>query len=266
MTVDDDVHRGVSSEALQALQALLAEARRVTTSIEVPALPQQRVAIVLLATVLRMGRSAAGAVERSDGVEASLFLRSFLEAFVDLSIVVEDPSHVERLELVVLDQQRRILKAALETGVPTTYLGMLAGNQDAATKLKEVRAKIAAIRRRGIDLLPIRYRFARAGRLELYEGPYSLLCDQSHNNLNALTERHFRDTVDGPVFFIAGPQSGFLLRVVVSEVAGLTALAVKSTKVLIEGRDPPDGLDDLERAVVAVREASSRAPDHPDAP
>lgn len=254
-TAANEASRTAATRSRETLVALLDEAQRVATSINVPNAAHPRVAIVLLATVLKMGRSAAGAISRQDSIEASLFLRSLLEAFVDLSIVVVDPQHAERLELVVLDQRRRILRAALETGVPTPYLGLLAGNQEADAELTKVRAKMAEIRGRGVDLLPIRYRFARAGCLDLYEGPYSLLCDQAHNNLNALMERHFQETSDGPLFFVKGPPSEFMLGVVTSEVAALVALAVKRTKVLIDGCDPPEGLDNLEFTLLAVREA-----------
>jgi hypothetical protein len=50
---------------------------------------------------------------------------------------------------------------------------------------------------KGVVPLPVRERFKRAGKLDWYEGPYSILAQQSHNNLGVLQERHVEVTREG---------------------------------------------------------------------
>ena len=253
-------HRLDVAKVHEAMEALLTEARRRTKDLEVPTNLQMRTAVVLLATVLQMARSTSASIGRGDGVEAAIFLRSLMEAFVDLTILVEDPQHIERMETAVLAQRRRILTAATQTGVPTMYLASLGSHPDATDELERVKEEIRVRRARGVVALNVRQRFARAGCLEFYEGPYSLLCDQSHNGLNAIMERHVRATADGPEFFLVGPTSDSDISMIASTAATLAARAVLYVKRLVDGPELHE-LDELGDTLAAVRTALHGDPD-----
>jgi hypothetical protein len=190
-------------------------------------------------------------------------LRTLVEAFVDLEAVVADETHVDVMEVTALHQKRKILESAVERDIPSKFLGRIAKYAEAADQLESVRSRLAELKARGIGRLRQPERFRRAGALDFYEGPYALLCDHAHNNVNVLASRHFREVEDNPTVFFTSPMTDEEVLLVVDTACGMSARSAQDVKRLIEGPDP-EGLEPLAAAIEQLRAnwiASSPADD-----
>jgi hypothetical protein len=144
-----------------------------------------------------------------------------LEAYVDLANLTTDSAYDEFLHAAYLDQQRRLLRIAKQQGSTHRFLRELqADSRDAA--LGRIESELLRLRAKGVTPLQVRERFKRAGRLDLYEVPYSFMAQQSHNNLGALQDRHvelaaeefhvyyFRDVKDDQAQMVIDTTGGVL--------------------------------------------------------
>lgn len=139
-------------------------------------------------------------VEYADFVLASLsrisvnmsimpVFRAAFEAWRDLRVLTEDESHLFRMKRDFFSSKRQVLRAQIKYAQsdPTTTHRI----KDLNIELDEVKAQLNKPELAGLkdeDVL------AKAlnddGTLAML---WPLLCDLSHNNLNALAERHFPD-------------------------------------------------------------------------
>lgn len=116
-----------------------------------------------------------------------LLARTLLEAHVDLTILAQDNLHWKSMIWSFLSQRRRVLRAA-PGGNP--FLGRIAASADYGSMLAEVESSLQGLRNDGYGEVRIKEKFKTAGLEDEYEAIYWSLCQESHNNLGALENRH----------------------------------------------------------------------------
>jgi hypothetical protein len=214
---------------------------------------QHLLAGALLGRILEEAEGIYAMLERSDSACGFILLRSLLEAYVDLLNIARDPAYVEFMIAAFLDQHRQLLETLLEKGSKSPFLVDILGSKEPADDLESVRSKLKELKGRQVKPLKVRQRFKRADQLNYYEGPYTHLCLQSHNNINVLVSRHLRFTDVG------GEIRGFDLiedkdaQLIADTTAVLSVNCIVAVKELLEGK-PVSGLDQLTEAVGKLRE------------
>jgi hypothetical protein len=214
---------------------------------------QHLLAGALLGRILEEAEGIYAMLERRDSACGFILLRSLLEAYVDLLNVANDPAYVEFMFAAMLDQQQYLLEAVLEKSSQSPFLAELAGSKESAFQLEWVRSKLKELEGRQVKPLKVRQRFERAGQLSYYQGPYSHLCWESHNNLNVLVSRHLRETDAGIEIRGFDVIEDKDTQLISDTTAGIAANCAATVKELLEGK-PVLGLDQLTEALSELRE------------
>ncbi|MGO7989213.1 DUF5677 domain-containing protein [Rhizobium leguminosarum] len=132
-------------------------------------------------------------VLRQNGISSGVdvILRAVLEAYVDLKNLAAEPGYGDAMMSEYHKQWIKLAEAGLKGGNP--YLASFDGNAEAAKRLAHHRAEAAKLP------LPLSMfdRFELAGLVNEYRSIYNSLCNESHNNVRALINRHFRTGEDG---------------------------------------------------------------------
>lgn len=186
---------------------------------------------------------------RSSSPIPSLF-RTFLEASVDLICLAEDPLHGERLVRASIEGDRRAL-SILKARPDHRFLSLfwpVARRERHEKEMDALESKLQPTATRE----KIKSRFTKAGLLDEYEGIYSWLCDDAHNDVDILTRRQYGPK--GKKFRATlGRQwtSGALL----PYVDGGAAFLVKGGTVLFQivGEKPPKELETAEARITEFR-------------
>ena len=126
------------------------------------------------------------------------FCARHLEAYVDLINLASDATYIDYM---LADYHKQWIKLA-EVGVKgkNPYLASFHNNEDASGLLAD---HVEALKTLPAPLNAFE-KFKRAGMTDEYRSVYNSLCNESHNNIRALTSRHFRmvgeDKVDLIIF------------------------------------------------------------------
>lgn len=103
------------------------------------------------------------------------------EALVDLDSLLGDPSYVDHIESANLTQMVKFERSGL---IPKKDLD----------EFKSRLAELLKLKRGPMDL---RTRCEKIGRLDEYDGLYTLFCLDTHNNGAALIDRHISEDANG---------------------------------------------------------------------
>lgn len=141
----------------------------------------QHLALALHCSVIELFSACVLLAQYGEPTAIPIILRSMYEALVDLDNLLGDPSYVERIESANLTQMLKFERSGL---VPKK-------DSDAFSARL---AKLIKNRRGPMDL---RARCEKIGRVDEYDGLYSLFCLDTHNNAAALIERHISEGADG---------------------------------------------------------------------
>jgi hypothetical protein len=196
---------------------------------------QHILAVALHGTVLELAASIITVLKRRFGTGGWVLLRSLLEAYVDLVNITAEPAYDEFMHAAFLDQQRRTLSTAHEQGSAHAFLGTLGNDSDAVAHLVWVKSELRRLKDKGVCPLKVRERFKRAGKLEWYEGPYSILAQQSHNNLSAIQERHVEVTRAGfNVHYFRDVRDDHA-QMIIDTTGGVLANSIAHIRALVDG-------------------------------
>ncbi|NNH60096.1 hypothetical protein HLI01_25505 [Rhizobium laguerreae] len=151
--------------------------------------PVHRLLMALYATIIEDADSAVAilSVERWAGVEH--LLRSALEAHVDLINLANDPDYADLMMIAYHKQWIRLTEAGAKGD--NQFLTFFKDNPEAEEQLAWHKEELGKLEARAKPL-NIFDRFDRAGMSDIYRSIYHSLCNDTHNNVQALTDRHFR--------------------------------------------------------------------------
>ncbi len=138
------------------------------------------------ALVLRRAGKAAGV----DNI-----LRTNLEAFVDLINLANDDAYYDQMLALYHKDWLDLVERGL-AGNP--YLAFFKGDPEAAKRLKEHKDALKTLEKLGKPKT-IFQRFEMAGMENEYRAAYKDLSGVGHNNIKALSERHFIYDEDGEI-------------------------------------------------------------------
>ncbi|EED33279.1 hypothetical protein NOR53_1654 [gamma proteobacterium NOR5-3] len=151
--------------------------------------------VALYLSILELSTSAhvLCAADRISGIE--ILLRTLLEAFVDLTNLRNDPRYSWNIEAADIEQWLIVMRKARAGGNP--HLAGLASQPGFDANLKAKSERLAELKRNGYPPLKVNKRFATAGLKDQYDSLYNQLCTEGHNNIRAMTSRHFQVDKEG---------------------------------------------------------------------
>lgn len=152
---------------------------------------QHIVAMLLHGAIIEIIDGLLAALRRGNVTAAWILARSLLEAFVDLINVTNDSNYVDFMHASFLDEQKRRIEKAQKRGAANPYLQGIIGSAKTSRHGQRL-AELQSLKERGAIPLKVKDRFERAGLLELYDGPYSIMSLHTHSNLASLEQQHLR--------------------------------------------------------------------------
>lgn len=177
--------------------------------------PLDRTIMSLYVTMMEQTYNALVLLSAEQHATLDIILRSTLEAYVDLVNLCNDPEYLKQMQASFHDQWIKLAAHGVRGGNP--FLIKFENSTDASNRLAEHRANLKVL---GVSPMNIAEKFKLAGFEHIYQSVYNSLCNESHNNIRALTLRHFRfDENENPqlVMFaqpdqdsLNGTLSGFL--------------------------------------------------------
>ena len=147
--------------------------------------------MALYATIIEQIDSIIVLRQRKMSAGVDVILRAALEAYVDLRNLAADPGYRDMMMGEFHRQWIKLAEAGVKGGNP--YLASFGGNEAAAKRLAHHKAEAAKLP----STLSVFDRFQLAGLTDEYRSIYNSLCNESHNNVRALINRHFRTGEDG---------------------------------------------------------------------
>ncbi len=191
----------LENELLSVLDQLISRVVKISAQVRfIKEDPQQLYLVCLLGTIVEYSQALflAARDERS-AVSLPILVRTLLEAHVDLIILAQDQLHWKNMLCTFLSQRQRALRAA----AANPYLASVAASTDYDAKLAEVEAGLQELRNDGHGAMSVRDRFKAAGLENEHGSIYWSLCQESHNNVSALEDRHIEheDQTFRVVFF-----------------------------------------------------------------
>ncbi|MFF0919435.1 DUF5677 domain-containing protein [Rhizobium leguminosarum] len=146
-----------------------------------------RTIMSLYVTIMEQTYNALVLLRAGQHATLDIILRSTLEAYVDLINLCNDPEYLKQMQASFHDQWIKLAAHGVRGGNP--FLIKFENSTDASNKLAEHRAELTAL---GVAPMNIADKFKLAGFEQVYQSVYNSLCNESHNNIRALTLRHFR--------------------------------------------------------------------------
>jgi hypothetical protein len=149
---------------------------------------RNRTMLSLYATILEQTDSAVLLLASGKPFAVDIILRSSLEAFVDLLNLANTESYLECLSYLYHDEQGKLLRSGIEG--KNKFLMTLHNDPDTAAALKEHERIVGELKEKKVPLLKIFDKFQRADLSQEYRSFYKELCNEAHNNLSVLINRH----------------------------------------------------------------------------
>jgi hypothetical protein len=157
--------------------------------------PVHRSLISLYATIIEQTDSAVTLITKERWTGVNHLLRSAFEAHVDLINLANDEAYLDQMMAAYHREWIKFTGEGVKGENP--YLIFFKDNPEALEQLAYHKAELERIRANG-PTLNIFERFEKAGLANEYRSMYNSLCNDTHNNIRALQDRHFRvDEADG---------------------------------------------------------------------
>ena len=133
---------------------------------------QEKYCLLLLVRIMELCQDAQELLELGRVASIPVILRSAIESYVDLQLMIASEEHIEFMNSSLNERMSRIFKDVDEE------------------KYEEFRDKISVP---DTWRKKIKHKFYDAGKKGLYQGLYAHLCRHAHGNLEALLQDHTRD-------------------------------------------------------------------------
>ena len=143
--------------------------------------------VCLYATLIELTGGVVVLVEAERKAAASTVFRSFLEAYVELANYLSDPEYRNFGWATYYDKWLRIFKASVNAN---PYLALVAERVNENDLVKNYRAHLDTLAKRGYAPLTVFQRFQKAKMEDEYRSIYVLASGWSHSDISALLQRH----------------------------------------------------------------------------
>ncbi|ASY58292.1 DUF5677 domain-containing protein [Sinorhizobium sp. CCBAU 05631] len=153
-----------------------------------------RTLVSLYASILELTDSAIIIREAGKYTGMDILLRSALEAHVDLINLANDDGYLQAMKAVYHKEWIKLTGDGVKGDNP--FLAYFKDNPEAQKQLAHHEAELAAFKK--THTIPNNLdKFKMAGLEDVYRSIYNSLCNDSHNNIRALTSRHLRAHKEG---------------------------------------------------------------------
>ncbi len=147
----------------------------------------------LYCTIIEQTEDVIALQQAGKHATLDIILRSTLEAYVDLANLCNDKSYFDHMKAAYHKQWIKLAKHGVAGGNP--YLKSYEENPAALELLKQHEAALDHLA--ATPPLSVFDCFRRADMEAVYRSVYSSLCNETHNNITALINRHWRSEGDG---------------------------------------------------------------------
>ena len=144
--------------------------------------------MALYGSVLEFTRGLCTLLKFDARLGAPSLFRSFLEAAVELTNLLEDPGYVDNMDASHKEQWLKVLQEAKDGRNP--YLESITNVPELTAQIEKEAAELEALRSRGRGPLSVFDRFRKAKMEEEYRSLYNFLSCDAHSNIRALISRH----------------------------------------------------------------------------
>ncbi|MGN6777027.1 DUF5677 domain-containing protein [Rhizobium sp.] len=154
----------------------------------------QRTIIALYATIIEQVDSAVALRRDNRWTGVNYILRSSMEAYTDLINLANDDAYLNQLNAKYHSEWIKLISEGIKGD--NIFLAFFKDNAEANEQLAYHQTELASIEAR-TKVINVFDRFQKAGLECEYRSIYNSLCNDTHNNIRALTDRHFRVDKDG---------------------------------------------------------------------
>lgn len=189
-TRSQDVGR---KEFLERVTKLGIDYIKVLGEVKVKQTEVERLGVALCCTVAELFIASLAVLKSDAPNHAMTLLRSMIEAQVDLfALRAKREEYVKQMRLKGAKQLTQVFDAFLADPESGAQEDLTEGQ--AAVNLKTARKEFAALSAEGIKQPTVYERFVMADMESDYRSVYGFLCSSTHNDVNALAPRHFRES------------------------------------------------------------------------
>jgi Family of unknown function (DUF5677) len=146
--------------------------------------------VCLYASMIELCGGILVLVERDRKTAVSPVFRTLMEAYVDFSNVLKDPTYVEQS----FARHHKDWIKVLSHGEKNPFLAGIQGHEERKEALERHERELEEMKKKGINPLKVSERFERVGMAEEYVCVYHFESDATHNSWQAMIARHFEKT------------------------------------------------------------------------
>jgi hypothetical protein len=148
--------------------------------------------MALYGSMLELTRGVCTLLKFDARLGAPSLFRSFLEAAVELTNLLQDPGYVDNMNASHKDQWLKVLWEAQRGKNP--YLASIAQVPELDAQIEKETAELKVLRDKGRGPLKVFERFKKANMEKEYKSLYNFLSCDAHSNIRALISRHLTFT------------------------------------------------------------------------
>ncbi|WP_421445829.1 DUF5677 domain-containing protein [Agrobacterium tumefaciens] len=151
---------------------------------------RSRTMIALYATIIEQVDSQITLIKAGKLAGVEITFRSTLEALVDLVNLTKRAGYLDNMKAAYSRDMLKLMGDAVRGDNP--FLSDAGELEKNTTVQRRHREALDELQGRGVRVLQVAERFKAAEFEHIYASVYRSLCREAHNNVGALTERHFR--------------------------------------------------------------------------
>ncbi len=215
------------------------------------------IVVSLYGSLIELTGSLITLIESEKTAGVSSVFRTFLEAYVDFVIILNDRSYQNHYYAAYHKKWVALLQASKKGN---RFLDSVAKMENLDQMIASHESELAKLKKMGFSPLPVFQRFNMAGMKDEYQSIYRFESGGVHNDLTTLLKRHFERGEDEYSLAIYKPISSDDVISVVDTAAGLLfGATVRIHEHLKSGCD--DELKKLGDEFNAIRETAPHLPE-----
>lgn len=150
-----------------------------------------------LASMCEYVEDAKVLIEAKKHVSLSSILRSYVELYLDLAIILKNEEHLQSVILEGMKNERDFLRTKLNGKYKLADDMPLVLRSRTIEHLADLDRQIKTAEKSGTKTLSVQAKFKEAGEQTFHDLVYPILCARSHNDLSEVRKRHL-DPAWGP--------------------------------------------------------------------
>jgi len=163
--------------------------------------PQQIYTACVYATILEIAKGSFVLAENNQTIILPILLRSMFEAYADFLNLIKEPDYFKKMYATFQKQKLSLIKSAI-SNKSNPFLNDTTEELDLGTEKQQLEEELKELNKEGNNPISVWDKFKDAGLRDQYQSIYWSLCLKTHNNVNALEDRHLDSNHDNPKLVI----------------------------------------------------------------